>query len=218
MPDIILRHSEVFKSMKESMVFLGELTRKELNRAISDGSVKGALVPVGSCEQHEDHLAMIHDSASVKEVAKRVALHFSPKLLVTPTVSIGSSEHHMDRGGAITVRPMVLIAYLYNICESLKRLGIPHVVVLNGHGGNKEKRLFQDFPEEHKKFEDLRVQFITYWETSLRERYFRHLEIERSAGHAGEFETSFAMAAFPHRIRTDDSNMRMPNYLALKKA
>ena len=110
----------------------------------------------------------------------------------------------MDRGGAITVRPSVLIAYLFDICESLKRLRIPQVIVLNGHGGNTEKKLFQDFPEELKKFEDLRVHFITYWETSLRERYFRHLEVERSAGHAGEFETSFAMAAFPDHIRMNE--------------
>ena len=30
--------------------------------------------------------------------------------------------------------------------------------------------------------------------------------MERSAGHAGEFETSFAMVVFPQRIRTGEVN------------
>ena len=59
-------------------VFLGELTRKELEESISNGTVKGAIVPAGALEQHQDHLAMIHDTASVTEIAERTARQFYP--------------------------------------------------------------------------------------------------------------------------------------------
>ena len=59
--------------MDHRNVLVGELTRKELGEAISSGTVKGAIVPLGSCEQHQDHLAIIHDTVSVTEIAKRVA-------------------------------------------------------------------------------------------------------------------------------------------------
>ena len=45
--------------MPEKNVFLGELTRKELEESISNGTVEGAIVPTGALEQHQD-LSLIH--------------------------------------------------------------------------------------------------------------------------------------------------------------
>ena len=50
------------------------------------------------------------------------------------------------------------------------------------------------------------VVYITYWLTCPESFYDQHLELEKGAGHAGEFETSFAMLAFPERIRRDEIN------------
>ena len=190
--------------MPDRNVFLGELTRKELAGAISGGVVKGAIVPTGACEQHQDHLAMIHDTASVTELARRVAMRFYPSVLVTPTIGMSVSEHHMARGGALTVRPEVHIEHVYDICHSLKRLGIPRVMVVNGHGGNKLQNLQPKAPEQVEKLEELGVRYVTYWETIPASFYEEHLEMDRGAGHAGEFETSFAMVAFPERVRADE--------------
>jgi len=189
--------------MHNKTVFLGELTRKELGEAISEGTVQLGIVPTGATEQHQDHLAMIHDSASVTEICRRVAIRFFPRVLVTPTISMSVSEHHMNRGGALTVRPEIHCEHLYDICHSLKRLGVPKVLVVNGHGGNKLPKLEDKAPEAMKKMKALGVEYVTYWETVPAEFYEAHLDSDRSAGHAGEFETSFAMVTFPERIRTD---------------
>ncbi len=203
--------------MDHRNVLLGELTRKELGETISGGTVKGAIVPIGSCEQHQDHLAMIHDTVSVTEIAKRVAADFYPQVLVTPTVPMSVSEHHMDRGGPLTIRPDVLLEYVYDVCHSLKRLGIPKVMVLNGHGGNRRKRLEEKHPEILQKLDELGVTYVTYWLTCPESFYEAHLELEKSAGHAGEFETSFAMLAFPERIRTDRINYENAKKASLPK-
>jgi len=189
--------------VRDDTVFLGELTRLELGEAISTGVVQAAIVPTGSVEQHQDHLAMIHDTASITEIARRVAMRFQPRVLVTPTISMTVSEHHMDRGGALTVRPDVHLEHVYDICHSLKRLGIPRVMVLNGHGGNKLRNLEPVAPDLVKRLDDLGVAYVTYWETVPDEFYETHLELDRGAGHAGEFETSFAMVVFPERVRPD---------------
>ena len=187
----------------QKSIFFGELTRKEFGEAISSGVVKGAIVPTGACEQHQDHLAMIHDTASVTEIAERVAMRFSPHVLVTPTVSMSVSEHHMKRGGALTIRPDVYLEYLHDVCHSLKRLGVPKVMVLNGHGGNMRRNLEPVAPEQMRKLDELGVTYLTYWHVCPDAFFEAHLESDRSAGHAGEFETSFAMIAFPQRIRSD---------------
>jgi len=190
--------------MDHRNVLLGELTRKELGEAISSGKVQGAIVPAGSCEQHQDHLAMIHDTASVAEIARRVADRFYPRVLVAPTVPMSVSEHHMNRGGALTIRPEIFLEYVHDVCRSLKRLGIPQVMVLNGHGGNKRKNLEAEHGEAFARLDELGVAYVTYWETCPESFYEAHLELERSAGHAGEFETSFAMVVFPERVRVDE--------------
>ena len=192
--------------MHDKTVFLGELTRKELGEAISSGTVQAAILPTGATEQHQDHLAMIHDTASVTEISRRVAMRFFPHVLVTPTISMSVSEHHMNRGGALTVRPEIHLEHVYDICHSLKRLGVPRVMVVNGHGGNKLKNLEPKAPERVQKLRELGVEYVTYWETVPMSFYETHLESDRSAGHAGEFETSFAMVAFPERIRPDCVN------------
>ena len=192
--------------MHNKTVFLGELTRKELGEAISGGVIQAALVPTGATEQHQDHLAMIHDTVSVTEIARRVAMRFFPHVLVTPTIPMSVSEHHMNRGGALTTRPEIFLEYVHDICDSLKRLGVPRIMVLNGHGGNKRDNLEPKCPEHFARLDAMGVVYITYWLTCPEAFYDAHLELEKSAGHAGEFETSFAMLAFPERIRTDQIN------------
>ena len=192
--------------MHNKTVFLGELTRKELGKIISSGTVQVGIVPTGATEQHQDHLAMIHDTLSVTEISRRVAMRFFPQVLITPTIPMSISEHHMNRGGALTVRPEIHVEHVYDICHSLKRLGVPKVMVLNGHGGNKFPKLEEKAPESVQKLKELNVEYVTYWETIPAEFFEAHLEMDRGAGHAGEFETSFAMVAFPERIRPDSVN------------
>ena len=182
-------------------VFFGELTRKEFGEAVADGTIEAGIVPTGATEQHQDHLAMIHDTASVTEIARRVALRFHPRVVVTPTIPMSVSEHHMARGGALTVRPEIHLETVHDVCDSLIRLGVPRVLVVNGHGGNKRKNLEPKAPETMARLDAMGVRYVTYWETVDEDWYEANLELERSAGHAGEFETSFAMALVPERIR-----------------
>ena len=160
---------------------------------------------------------MIHDTASVTEIAERTARQFYPHVLVTPTVSMSVSEHHMAHGGALTIRPEIFLEYVYDVCHSLKRLGVPKVMVLNGHGGNMRQSLEPKAPDQIKKLDDLGVIYITYWKTCPESFYEQNLELERSAGHAGEFETSFAMVAFPHRIRQDQINYENAKLASIPK-
>ena len=100
-------------------VLFGELTRKEFGDAVSNGVVKAAIVPTGACEQHQDHLAMIHDTASVTEIAKRVASRFQSshsRDSYRVYVCVGTSH---GSGGALTIRPEIYVEYVYDVCHSL---------------------------------------------------------------------------------------------------
>ena len=76
-------------------------------------------------------------------------------------------------------------------------------MVLNGHGGNKREKFVDDYPEVLGRLDELGVEWVTYWEVVPEAFYDTQLELEKSAGHAGEFETSFALLVFPERVRRD---------------
>ncbi len=45
-------------------VRLWKLTRRHVRERLEQGLIKGAILPTGSTEQHNEHLAMEHDTAS----------------------------------------------------------------------------------------------------------------------------------------------------------
>lgn len=85
-------------------VLLYESTRKEFREAIEGGALQVVILPTGSTEQHNEHLAMINDTASVTLVAQKAALLLYPKVMVATPVPVGISPHWMDRKGTLTLK------------------------------------------------------------------------------------------------------------------
>lgn len=179
-------------------VRLWENTRKEFREAIDSGTLELVIVPTGSTEQHNEHLAMINDTASVTLVAEQAALRMAPKVMVATPVPVGISPHWMDRKGTLTLTKETFLAVVYEICDSLKQHGVKNILILNGHGGNV--RPLRDSLAEYRRKLGINVHFNAYWDAYTPEIIRKYMESGKAPGHAAEFETSFAMAAFPERI------------------
>jgi creatinine amidohydrolase len=179
-------------------VLLWESTRKEFREAIEGGALKAVIVPTGSTEQHNEHLAMINDTASVTLVAQQAALLVYPQVTVATPVSIGISPHWMDRKGTLSLKKETFLAVVFDICESLRTHGVTRILVLNGHGGNVAP-LRESVPEFAGKL-GIRIETNSYWDAYTPEVIKRYMQSGKAPGHAAEFETSFAMAAFPERV------------------
>jgi creatinine amidohydrolase len=179
-------------------VLLYESTRKEFREAIEGGTLKAVIVPTGSTEQHNEHLAMSNDTASVTLVAQKAALMLYPSVMVATPVPVGISPHWMDRKGTLTLKKETFLAVVFEICESLQAHGVKNILVLNGHGGNVAP-LRASVPEFARKL-DIRIETNSYWDAYSRDIVKKYMASGKAPGHAGEFETSFAMAAFPERV------------------
>ena len=188
--------------MNEYEVRLWEMTRKEFGAAVGGGRIKAAVVPVGSTEQHHDHLAMIHDTASVLCIAEAAARTLYPNVVVTTPVPIGVSEHWMEHRGTLTVGPEVFARYVYDVCDSLRRAGVRNILILNGHGGNIAP--ISQHMAEYRQRLGVRLAFRSYWEVYSRELVESTMACKHVPGHAGEFETAIGLALFPQRVRTED--------------
>ena len=179
-------------------VRLWKLTRRHVRERLEQGLIKGAILPTGSTEQHNEHLAMEHDTASAAHVAHQAALQLYPQVVVATPLSIGISEHWMEFPGTLSLRPETFFAAAYDVCESLKRHGIEHVLICNGHAGNGP---LGGQVEAFSKKLDMDVQFYSYWTAYSPELVAEVLDSGDCPAHAAEFETSFAMAAFPENVQ-----------------
>lgn len=185
-------------------VLLWENQRRYIRDALGAGTLRGAIIPTGSTEQHNEHLAMVHDTASALHISEQAAQRLFPQVVVTPPLAIGVSEHWMDHKGTLTLRPEVFGEMLYDVCDSLRRHGIGHILIVNGHAGNNRPVLerMEDFKERL----GIQLEFCSYWEAYSQELVAEQMESGRCPGHAAEFETSFALAAFPRNVDWSDAD------------
>jgi creatinine amidohydrolase len=184
--------------MNDVPVLLWKMTRRQFREGVDEGSIVGVIVPTGSTEQHNEHLEMIHDTASVVHIARLVAEKLRPRVVVTTPLAIGISEHWMDHKGTLTTRPEVFVELLHDVCDSMRRSGIRNILILNGHAGNTLP--IRDRLEQLQKRLGLNLDFCPYWEAYTKEDVAKYLDSGNCPGHASEFETSFALAAFPSHV------------------
>jgi creatinine amidohydrolase len=184
---------------QDAEIWLPKLTRREFRERMQSGELAGCIIPVAATEQHLEHLAMEHDWRSVLHISGEVARRLAPRVLVAPGMNVGISEHHMRHLGTLSAMPGNWLAVLHDIIRSMHHAGFKNILVLNGHGGNIAP-CQATWGQFQQRFE-INLQFRSYWEFLPRELVQTHLKTGRFPGHAQEFETAFALAAFPENVR-----------------
>ncbi|HLJ09797.1 MAG TPA: creatininase family protein [Planctomycetaceae bacterium] len=203
-------------TIDNSRIYLHKNTRREFRQRMQGGELKACIIPVAATEQHLEHLAMEHDWRSVMHVAGEVALRMKPAVLVAPAMNIGISEHHMRHIGTLSALPGSWLGVLFDCIRSVHHAGFHHILVLNGHGGNVapcqgiwgqfQQRLEFSTPLGSGAGESERganLHFVSYWDLLPASIAEETLKTKRWPGHAQEFETAFALAAFPENVRHD---------------
>jgi creatinine amidohydrolase len=95
------------------------------------------VIPLGSCEQHGHHLPVFVDTIQVQAVAEQVEKAMRDRILMLPAIWIGSSHHHIDYPGTISLPPELYTSLIKHIVLSVLRAGFKRLFFLNGHGGNE---------------------------------------------------------------------------------
>lgn len=176
---------------------LTEMTWPEVEKALKTASM--AIIPVGAHEQHGPHMNESCDAVLATEMAKRLAKALHPDVVVTPTVNMGVSPHHMNFPGTISLRPETLLALLRDMVGSLKHHGITRVLFLNGHGGNQSTLSIacSSFTQE------LGVACYYAKTTAAAKRAMKEHIHSTLYGHSCEREVSEAYYLAPHLVRPE---------------
>lgn len=191
---------------------LTQMTWREL-RTAAPGSI--ALIPVGSQEQHGEHLPLGTDQMladTVVDEAVDLLEQSGPDLVRLPTVAYGLSPHHAF-AAAITLSSATLLDLLSEILDSLVDTGFRRMVVVNGHGGNDE--VVRLAVKQAALRADITAAACNYWnvtgpagddgESAGSDESVGSVEDPaRTPGHAGWFETALMLAAHPDLVRRAD--------------
>ncbi|WP_407560496.1 creatininase family protein [Streptomyces sp. 184] len=162
-----------------------------------------AVLPVGSFEQHGEHLPLTTDTAIACLIAKRIADDHD--LFLLPPITIACSHEHAAMAGTVSLSATTLYAMIKDIWTSLDAAGVPGLLIVNGHGGNY---VLSNAVQEINVVAP-RVALFPVHEDRAKARSDAGLESSSAEDmHGGEFEVSLLLHGAPHLVRegieTDD--------------
>jgi len=163
-----------------------------------------AVLPLGATEPHNLHLPYSADTLEGDLVGERIceaACQRGAKVILLPTVPYGTQTNQMNLPLAMNLNPSTLGAVVGDLVDSLVRHGILKIVLLNSHGGNELKPLLRELYG----WSPAKL-FLCNWYNIFADVY--HQIFEEKDDHAGEMETSLAMAYYPELIaRNPDGSL-----------
>jgi len=164
------------------------------------------VIPVGSIEQHGEHLPINTDASNCHSIATRAAESIdSFPVLVLPVVWPGYSPHHMVHPGTITLSFDTFVRVLTEVAVCVHAHGFRKILFLNGHGGNSAiiSAMRPKLSAEHR----IAVVAYTYWDLPGVAVAWRSIcETDRGfVGHAAEIETSLQLYLQPGRVVMRDA-------------
>lgn len=104
------------------------------SREEADRKASVAVLPIGSFEQHGQHLPLATDTVVACAIADSVASEY--ELLLLPPVAFSCSHEHSGFTGTVSISATTLHQVIGDIVASLELQGIRHLILVNGHGGN----------------------------------------------------------------------------------
>lgn len=180
-------------------LLLAEMTRLEALEAFDQGAT--VVIPTGSTEQHGPHLPLIVDTCTAEHIARSAAARAASEgpIVVAPTVTYGSSHHHLPWAGSMSLSVRTYMAVIEDLIRCVAHHGgkrvAPHDVVTSA--------LTLEL--------DIAVAAVSYWTLAEQELAAEGLDgLGGIPGHAGGFETSLMLALRPDIINLDQRGIGVP--------
>ena len=168
---------------------------------VRDQEYEVAVLPLGATEPHNLHLPYSTDTLEASIIGRNIcaaAHERGARVVLLPTIPYGTQTNMQEFPLAMNLNPSTLMSVVGDLLESLEHSGIRKVLLLNSHGGNDLKPVLRELGAET----ELAL-FLCDWYRSISDVYdsiFDHPE-----DHAGEMETSFALAWFGDLVARDAS-------------
>ena len=193
------------------IVRLEELNTKSFITANFDT----AIIPIGACESHGDHMPFGTDGTTAHALAVKTAERLNTTFVLPPCY-LGMSEHYKHKPIAISLSHDTQIRVLKDKISSLIHWGIKKILILNGHDGNipcaeiAAREMKVVYPE-------ISIGILDWWVVIPKMLPPDIFEVWAGWGHAGELEASIGLSLFPHLMHMEDARGMVPETNAFVK-
>ncbi len=167
-----------------------------------------AIVPLGACESHGDHMPLGTDGLVSHALGIRIAEQLERTVVLPPSFH-GMSGHYAHKPMAVSVSADTHIRIVRDTLESLHRWGIHRVLLLNAHDGNipSAEIAARDAKIAHP---EMSIAAIDWWVILNQMLPKDTFEVWSGWGHAGEVETSLGLALFPELMDMAEARGQVP--------
>jgi creatinine amidohydrolase len=195
-------------------LWLDELSTTEAEKAAKEGKV--VIFPVGSVEEHGEHLPLCTDSVQPEFVALKVAKRTG--CLIAPPLRYGICNATRNFPGTLTIDFNTFHKMVHAILSELVRNGFYRLIVLSGHAGNSHMVALRLAAQEivtknDKENPDKKARIMVLSDYDFAEELSSKY-VSAEDGHAGTIETSRMMDIKPNLIKTEGlaSYPQMPRF------
>ncbi|ELY60044.1 creatininase family protein [Natronococcus jeotgali] len=214
---------------------LDELRHPEVEAYLDSVETPTALIPVGTTEQHGEHLAMGTDAFIPTEICERIAedvdalvgppvnygasdmhagydgiTYLNYRTLATVPVNYGASDMHAGYDGITYLNYRTLATVVRDIAYSLAESGFTDIVFISGHLTNDWAAKVGANQASHDLPEENYVYAFPYWDALSGEDMEDYLSFD-AGWHANIGETAAVMAIDDDLVDLESTSFDDPN-------
>jgi creatinine amidohydrolase len=184
---------------KPSHLWLDELSTVEAEKAAASGTV--VIFPIGSVEEHGEHLPLCTDSIQSEFIALEVAKRSG--CLVAPPFRQGICNAGRNFPGTMSIEFDTLRMVARDVLSELVRNGFNRIIVLSGHAGSSHMVALRLAAQHVVKQTEgsqkqARIMVLSDFDFAVE---LKNLGFPENDGHAGAIETSRVMDIRPDLIK-----------------
>lgn len=167
-----------------------------------------AIVPMGACESHGDHMPFGTDGITAHALGVRIAERLE-RTVVLPANFLGMSGHYRHDPMCISLSADTQTRVIGDVLESLHHWGINRVLLLNAHDGNipSIEIAARDAKIAHP---EMSIASIDWWIIMNQRMAPDTFDVWQGWGHGGEAETSLGLALFPDLMQMEHARGQVP--------
>ncbi len=161
-----------------------------------DHQYEVAVLPLGATEPHNLHLPYGTDTFAGEVIGREIcaaAHQRGAKVVLLPAIAYGTETNMRRLPLALNVNPTTLFQFVTDLVESLVNSNIRKILLLNSHGGNDMKPLLRELAGKLSAH-----LFLCTWHKAMADENPKIFS--QAEDHAGEMETSMALAYFPELV------------------
>ncbi|HEU12992.1 MAG TPA: creatininase family protein [Euryarchaeota archaeon] len=171
------------------------MTFREIEESIKNDPL--VIIPVGSVEEHGNHLPVGSDSFQAIYVAEKISERLNA--LVLPPIYYGYTELD-DFKGTISIGFDALYMIMKDILNSLIRQGVKKILIISGHASGIHMAALKRASNEVVRDNMVKIMLLSDYDIAYE---LRGNLIPQDDSHAGIIETSRMMAIMPEKVKGD---------------